>query len=186
MLNHNLFLEAERRHVVLISRALTLLQVTHRPIPWSGPLSRELLVFNSFSRTLGRTLRAHCEALVLNAFLSGRCQQKRSDFIDINLALPFGIDANTGLGIVIKTYLERVLEISLGKEPATVVADALHYVEGTFTGCSQIKTDLQRGIRFWEQLVAAVKVLKAEKTIQHDLYQQFVDADQWFSAYHVS
>jgi hypothetical protein len=51
--------------------------------PWSGPLSRELLVFNSFINGLSRTLRLLIEAICAQMLMSGEAKKHRDDFPDV-------------------------------------------------------------------------------------------------------
>jgi hypothetical protein len=53
---------------------------------WTGPLSRELLVFNSFVRSLSRSLRHLFEAVCEHLLLRGDARRAREDFIDIALS----------------------------------------------------------------------------------------------------
>jgi hypothetical protein len=60
-----------------------------QPAPWSAPLSRELLVFNSFVRSLTRALRTLLEVTSLNMLLRNDARRARDDLLDIALSLPF-------------------------------------------------------------------------------------------------
>jgi hypothetical protein len=57
-----------------------------QPQQWVGPLSRELLVFNSFVRALGKSLRQLFEATTVHILLSGDARRNRDDFLDIILS----------------------------------------------------------------------------------------------------
>lgn len=51
---------------------------------WSGPLNRDLLVFNSFVKALNRSYRNLCEMLTLSFFLNGLVVKDRDDYFEIN------------------------------------------------------------------------------------------------------
>lgn len=51
--------------------------------PWSGPLNRDLLVFNSFVKALNRSYRNLLEMLTLSFFLNGLVQKDRKDYYQI-------------------------------------------------------------------------------------------------------
>ncbi|MBL2474451.1 hypothetical protein ELJ50_30305, partial [Klebsiella pneumoniae] len=87
-------------------RCLSIVPLSYRPQQWSGPLSRELLVFNSFVKALSRSLRHLMEAASVHLFLRGDAKRQRDDFVDIALSLPFQSEVNTGLGILAKTYID--------------------------------------------------------------------------------
>jgi len=65
-------------------------------------------------------------------------------------------DVNTGMGIIVKTYLEHV--IILSKENDNKVAirshitEALKKLDETFTGCVNVKADLENGLVFWDEV----------------------------------
>jgi len=52
---------------------------------WAGPLSRELLAFNSFIKALNRSLRNLCEMLTLSLFLNSDRRKDRGDYLEIAL-----------------------------------------------------------------------------------------------------
>lgn len=58
----------------------------HQAQQWSGPLSRELLVFNSFVRALSRSLRQLFEAICVHMLLRGEAKRNRDDYVDIALS----------------------------------------------------------------------------------------------------
>lgn len=86
-----------------------------QPQPWAAPLSRELLVFNSFHRALSRSLRTLVEVTALNLLLRGDAARAREDLLDIAMALPFQNETNTGFGILAKvttSYLVSYFTLS--------------------------------------------------------------------------
>lgn len=57
-----------------------------QPQQWAGPLSRELLVFNSFVKALSKSLRQLFEAATIHILLSGDARRNRDDFLDLILS----------------------------------------------------------------------------------------------------
>ncbi|KAG9301630.1 hypothetical protein G9A89_016700 [Geosiphon pyriformis] len=177
--------EEEKKHILLISRTLSLLSAKYKGIPWVAPLSRELLVFNSFIKALNRSLRNLCEMLTLSTFLNGDCWKERGDYLDIALSLPFLQDVNTGLGIIVKTYLEHIITSSVdndNKVSSAHITDAQNKLEEIFTPCIDVKEDLRNGFLFWDEVVVAVQSLKTTGSISADLASQFLNANQWLSS----
>lgn len=66
---------------------LLILWFYYQGVSWNGPLSRELLAFNSFVKSMNRSLRNLCEMLTLSMFLNGDCVKDRQDYLDIALRL---------------------------------------------------------------------------------------------------
>ena len=127
-------------------------------MPWSAPLSRELLVFNSFVRSLTRALRTLLEVTSLNMLLRNDARRARDDFLDITLSLPFQTEVNTGFGVLAKVYLDALTHINNGTRvrdpnaPGVKVAKemALDLCEETFPGVKYPKLEVERGFRFWD------------------------------------
>lgn len=125
---------------------------------WSAPLSRELLVFNSFIRSLSRSLRTLLEVTSLNMLLRGDVRRARDDLLDITLSLPFQTEVNTGFGILAKVYLDALTHINGGqrvRDPngpgiRDAKSMALEICEDTFTGIKYPRLEVERGFRFWD------------------------------------
>ncbi|KAJ3793292.1 temperature dependent protein affecting M2 dsRNA replication-domain-containing protein [Lentinula aff. detonsa] len=125
---------------------------------WSAPLSRELLVFNSFVRSLTRALRTLLEVTSLNMLLRGDARRARDDLLDITLSLPFQTEVNTGFGVLAKVYLDALTHINHGVRVRDPIAEgvaeakalALDICEETFTGVKFPKQEVERGFRFWD------------------------------------
>lgn len=128
-----------------------------QPIRWEGPLSRELLTFNSFVRSLSRALRTLIECTALNMLLQHHCRRERDDLLDISLSLPFQADVNTGYGILIKVYLDGLVHLYGGPvvDPEAegvreAKDDALDFCDETFSGVKDPRNEVKRGFRFWD------------------------------------
>jgi hypothetical protein len=129
-----------------------------QPQPWSAPLSRELLVFNSFVRSLTRALRTLLEVASLNMLLRSDARRARDDLLDITLSLPFQTEVNTGFGVLAKVYLDALTHINNGtrvRDPNAegvkeAKAMALEICEETFPGVKLPKHEVERGFRFWD------------------------------------
>lgn len=134
-----------------------------------GLVDRELLQFNSFVKLLHRVLRWLNEAIILKSFLQNKCKRKAAELQEVGSRLPFLGDYNTGMAILMKLYLEKRLA---GK--STLVAEA--ELQQNVPGCEDVRAELRRGFAFWNQVVAAVKILAAEKP---KIASQFASADSW-------
>ncbi|KAG8982314.1 hypothetical protein FRB90_006880, partial [Tulasnella sp. 427] len=149
--------EEEKRSMLLVMRVLSILPLNFKPQQWSGPLSRELLVFNSFVRSLSRALRTLIESTALNMFLQHHARRQREDLLDISLSLPFQTDVNTGYGILIKVYLDGLVHLYGGAvvdDQAEGVRqakdEALDFCDETFNGVKDPQGEVLRGFRFWD------------------------------------
>ncbi|SAM84891.1 uncharacterized protein UBRO_05917 [Ustilago bromivora] len=184
--------EVEKRHMLLIMRAVSLLQMTFKSSPWTAPLSRELLVFNSFVKTTSRSMRSLVEMISMSLLLRGDGRRGRDDYLDISLSLPFQTDVNTGTGIVVKCYLDGLMQYLNGAitpdkvdDPDVIEAKegVLGALEPTFDNVKDVKAELGRAFRFWQALLVAVETLDAENAISKDVVGQFRDADAWLGPF---
>jgi len=172
--------------MLLVMRVLSILPLNFKPEPWSGPLSRELLAFNSFVRSLSRALRTLIECTALNMFLQHHARRERDDLLDISLSLPFQTDVNTGYGILIKVYLDGLVHLYGGQvvdENAEGVRqskdEALDFCDETFSGVKDPKSEVHRGFRFWDATLTTIRSLVNDKTCLPELAEQFEAADRW-------
>ncbi|MBM6387603.1 MAG: hypothetical protein JSY10_27085 [Paenibacillus sp.] len=83
-------------------------------------------------------------------------------------------DPNVALGLVCKHYLERIVE---GQSPV----EALSSTEKTFPTCICVKSDLEKGFEFWQQLFKAVESLEKSQSITANTFNMFADANQWLN-----
>ena len=129
-----------------------------KPQPWSAPLSRELLVFNSFVRSLTRALRTLLEVTTLNMLLRQDARRARDDMLDIAISLPFQNEVNTGFGVLAKVYLDALTHLNNQTRVQDPNAEgvreskqmALDICEDTFQGAKTPKLEVERGFRFWD------------------------------------
>ncbi len=159
--------------MLLVMRVLSIVPLNFLSQPWSAPLSRELLVFNSFVRSLTRALRTLLEVTTLNMLLRNDARRARDDLLDITLSLPFQSEVNTGFGVLVKVYLDALTHINNGQRVLDKNAPgidmmktmALELCEETFPGVKSPKLEVERGFRFWDVVRSFVllrDILKAD------------------------
>lgn len=81
-------------------------KLQHKPIGYSGPLSRQLLCYRSLVSEVRSTLRNLIEVILAGLFLNGDADRDRNDWTDMSVKLPFINDNDCGLGIAVRTYLD--------------------------------------------------------------------------------
>ena len=152
--------ESEKKNMLLVMRVFSLVPMVYKPSKWDAPLSRELLVFNSFVRSTTRSLRSLVEMIASSMLLRGDARRTARDdyLLEISLSLPFTADTNTGLGIVIKCFLEGLItfhgkpveEKEKASEEVVEAKEAVaEMLDGTFENVRNVKSELGRGFRFW-------------------------------------
>jgi len=153
-------------------RELTQLVSPLQPGAWNGPLSRELLVFNSFLRATSRSMRNLLEAIAVNCLLRGDAQRSYADYLGVAFSLPFQADTNTGMGILFKAFGDTVCHMAGGIEVVARTANGaggasaaatkeereaiqqskdqvLGLLQDAFPNVKNVRAELERGFRFW-------------------------------------
>ncbi|KJA18080.1 hypothetical protein HYPSUDRAFT_205688 [Hypholoma sublateritium FD-334 SS-4] len=181
--------DEEKASMLLVMRVLSIVPLNFKPQPWSAPLSRELLVFNAFVRSLTRALRTLLEVTSLNMLLRHDARRARDDLLDIALSLPFQTDVNTGFGVLAKVYLDALTHINGGARVRDAAAPgvavkkemALDLCEETFPGVKAPRAEVERGFRFWDIALAAMRQLHSERAVLGELIDQFEAAEAWLA-----
>lgn len=179
----------EKSCMLLVMRVLSIVPLNFKPQPWSAPLSRELLVFNSFVRSLTRALRTLLEVTSLNILLRHDAKGARDDLLDINLSLPFQSEVNTGFGVLAKVYLDALTHLNNrqrvrdpnGEGVKEAKQMALDICEETFPGVKNPKGEVERGFRFWDVTLTAMRCLHSENAAPAEVIDQFEAAEAWLA-----
>jgi len=177
----------EKSCMLLVMRTLSIVPLNFKPVPWSAPLSRELLVFNSFVRSLSRALRTLVEVTTLNMLLRSDARRARDDLLDIALSLPFQGEVNTGFGVLAKVYLDALTHLNNQQRVRDPNAEgvreakamALEICEETFPGVRSPRMEVERGFRFWDVALTAMRQLHSEQAVLPELIDQFEAAEAW-------
>lgn len=174
--------DVDRANTMLISRVCGLVNMDHKAIGYTGPLSRNLLAFNGFSRALTRELRNFIEMTLVNMLMAGdveRDSEYRRDWADLGLKLPFIDEANSCLGIAAKTYLDE-----LCSEPNPTADDVkskhMNKLPEMIPQAIDVLGDLELGFRVWDGIVAGIRILQKEGVMEAEC-KTFLEADRWLS-----
>ncbi|KAI6101126.1 temperature dependent protein affecting M2 dsRNA replication-domain-containing protein [Pisolithus sp. B1] len=181
--------DEEKSCMLLVMRVLSIVPLNFKPQPWSAPLSRELLVFNSFVRSLTRALRTLLEMTTLNMLLRQEARRARDDLLDIAISLPFQNEVNTGFGVLAKVYLDALTHLNNQTRVQDPMAEgvreykqmALDICEDTFPGVKSPKSEVERGFRFWDVALTAMRQLHSEGAVLRELIDQFEAAEAWLA-----
>lgn len=118
----------ESREIMYFARVVSVLSLNSTGVPWTGPLSRDLLEFNSFAKISSRAMRGLLESLLLANTVS--CVQppfeilakkgsSKSHLIEVAGQLPFGTDLNTTAGIIAKHFLTATMSSAVAKDKSS-------------------------------------------------------------------
>ncbi|GAA5932273.1 hypothetical protein JCM1841_005180 [Sporobolomyces salmonicolor] len=194
--------EGDKRSMLLVMRVMSIVPLVFTPGAWNGPLSRELLVFNSFLRATSRSMRILLEAVAVNFLLRADAKRSYEDYLGVAFSLPFQTDTNTGMGILFKAYGDAVCHMAGGidviaragtkegspaekqtvKEAKEQVMDVL---DDAFPNVKNVCAELERGFRFWALMMLAVRSLRQSPSpaIAPELAEQFEQADEWLKPF---
>ncbi|GAA6054763.1 hypothetical protein JCM3770_000931 [Rhodotorula araucariae] len=202
--------EADKRSMLLVMRVLSIVPLVFTPGAWNGPLSRELLVFNSFLRATSRSMRNLLEAIAVNCLLRSDAQRSYADYLGVAFSLPFQADTNTGMGILFKAFGDTVCHMAGGIEEVARTArkegeqgaaskdereavkqakeQVLGLLQDAFPNVKNVRAELERGFRFWNLVMLAVRSLRQSATgpaIAPELADSFEAADTWLQPFHL-
>ena len=116
------------------------------------------------------------------------CRRARDDYLDITLSLPFQSEVNTGFGVLAKVYLDALTHLNGGRRVVDASGEgvreakgvAMEICEETFGGgVRDVRGEVERGFRFWDMCVCAMRQLHAEGSVLRELVDQFEAAEAW-------
>ncbi|KAI0676002.1 temperature dependent protein affecting M2 dsRNA replication [Trametes maxima] len=113
----------------------------------------------------------------------------RDDLLDINLSLPFQTEVNTGFGVLAKVYLDALTHLNGRQRVRDPNAEgvreakqmALDICDETFPGVKYPKLEVERGFRFWDVTLTAMRQLHSEGAVLRELIDQFEAAEAWLA-----
>lgn len=70
---------------MLVSRVACIAKLQHKPIGYSGPLSRQLLCYRSLIAEVRSALRNLIEVVLAGLLLSGDAQRDRKDWAELGI-----------------------------------------------------------------------------------------------------
>ncbi|PGH19435.1 hypothetical protein AJ80_03936 [Polytolypa hystricis UAMH7299] len=146
--------EDEKNFNLLISRVACIGKIRHKPIGYSGPLSRQLLSFRSLVCATRAELRNLTEVILAGLLLSGEADRDRSDWTELSLSLPFIDDNDCGLGIAVRTYLD---DLPQQAEPTSEQVRAETKAKGTdwFQHADSFNGNLDMAFHLWDAVYQA-------------------------------
>lgn len=120
--------DTDRQHVLLISRVACLATITHKPIGYTGPLSRHLLAYHQVAAAVRNALRdlveMHaCNLLWCNCLARDVLKGHKDRISTLSFSLPFLNEPDAGLGLLVKTFLDECSNESPRQRPRDSVAE---------------------------------------------------------------
>ncbi|KAG0244913.1 hypothetical protein BGW41_005512 [Actinomortierella wolfii] len=171
----------------LISRTCSILNGRFEGTkPWTGPLNRDLLVFNSMQRSLTKNLRSLSEAVVLETLLADEYNKEKVDYSNLGTNTPFAYESSTVLGILVQQYIEIVANAP-SSTPDQAIQQLTKQLGSALTSLfsHSLKDELARAFEFWQVVAAAASSLGETGAISKDVAKEFADADAWLVKYRV-
>ncbi|KAF8449277.1 temperature dependent protein affecting M2 dsRNA replication [Boletus edulis BED1] len=157
----------EKSCMLLVMRVLSIVPLNFKSQAWSAPLS----------------------LTTLNMLLRNDARRARDDLLDITMSLPFQAEVNTGFGVLAKVYLDTLTHLNNQTRVRDANAEgvkeckqmALEICEETFPGVKQPKQEVERGFRFWDIALTAMRQLHSEGAVLRELIDQFEAAEAWLA-----
>ncbi|KTW29683.1 hypothetical protein T552_00891 [Pneumocystis carinii B80] len=168
----------EMSFIALISRVACLSVLHKKDIAWTGPLSQELFVFNSFIKMLLQTIRSLVEMITASLFMNQDANRERDDWLEFTRLLPFNNEYDITMGVVIKTYLEKIITY---ENPTSEDSKkkAIEYLKSTFISAENIEEDIVKFRYLWNSIVYGIKVADILGVVDKVESDRFLKANNW-------
>ncbi|CAN6643242.1 post-transcriptional regulator Mkt1p [Trichomonascus vanleenenianus] len=168
--------EAHNKHILLISRVATLINLRHNPVGFTGPLSKGLLAFESFVYAQLKAYRWLTEVCLVSLLAVGDADRLArtddSDWSRLVAAMPFAKLPNAATGIATKSFLDEVAS-------GSSVTDARDGLADMFKQAVNVPQDIQRAFKLWDCVNAGVKKASELGLIDAAQAKEFAAADDW-------
>lgn len=160
--------ESDKAHTLLVSRIACLGTFQHEQIGYTGPLSRNLLGYQQLAAAVRNSLRDLTEAHMCYVMLSGSAVRVRdtSEYTDVAGRLPFGIEPDIGLALVVKSHLD---ELS---------SERRSDIKRWFNHASNIDEDLQKAWKMWDAINAGIQAADSA-IVSSETKTTFHNTDTW-------
>ncbi|CAI7675586.1 unnamed protein product [Penicillium manginii] len=168
--------EEDKSFNMLVSRVACIAKLQHKPIGYSGPLSRQLLCYRSLISEVRSALRNLIEVVLASLFLSGDADRDRNDWTEMAIKLPFLDDNDCGLGIAVRTYLD---DLPLQTNPTSPEARAEVKSKGKewFQHSESFTGNLDLAFKLWDAVYKGTQ--NAGKEVKD--VKLWNDANAWLS-----
>ncbi|OQE27803.1 hypothetical protein PENSTE_c004G02699 [Penicillium steckii] len=168
--------EEDKSFNMLVSRVACIAKLQHKPIGYSGPLSRQLLCYRSLISEVRSALRNLIEVVLAGLLLSGDADRDRDDWTQLGIKLPFIDDNDCGLGIAVRTYLD---DLPLQANPTSPEARAEVKSKGKdwFQHSESFTNNLDLAFKLWDAVYKGTQ--NAGKEVKDA--KLWSDANKWLS-----
>ncbi|KAJ5098491.1 hypothetical protein N7532_005492 [Penicillium argentinense] len=168
--------EEDKSFNMLVSRVACIAKLQHKPIGYSGPLSRQLLCYRSLISEVRSALRNLIEVVLAGLLLSGDADRERKDWTELGTKLPFIDDNDCGLGIAVRTYLD---DLPLQTNPTSPEARAEVKAKGKewFQHSESFNGNLDLAFKLWDAIYKGTQ--SGGKEVKDA--KLWSDANKWLS-----
>jgi len=141
-----------RKNMLLLSRVACLGRFKHKQIGFTGALSRQLLGYHSMVSAVRRGLRDLVEMCMTTMLMNhDASRDDRSDWYALGLNLPFLLDNDCGLGLLVNNYLYQLYRDPAGDPKSEEVrGQAREETATVFAHCEDAEGDLKKAFQLWD------------------------------------
>lgn len=142
-----------QKNILLLSRVACLGRFRHKQIGFTGALSRQLLGYNSMIAAVRHSLRDLAEVCMVSMLLNyDASRDNRKDWYELGLKLPFLLDNDCGLGLLMNNYLYQLYRDPAGGDSISqeMKAKAREETKAVFAHCVDADEDLDKAFRLWD------------------------------------
>lgn len=149
--------DEDKAHCLLVARCTSLLKLRHESIGYTGPLSKNLLAFNSINAAVREADRDLLETVFAAMFLYAHADRQQQHWDELGLGLPLADENSAALGIAVKTFLDDSVTPSMSIEERRQCRS--NYATKFCPHATNFPEDLDTAFKFFDAVCEGVKVL---------------------------
>lgn len=174
-------------HVLLLSRVATFISLNHKPSGFAGPLSHNILAFQSIVWKEIFSYRGLIESNLISLLANGdadRLAVKDEDWSHISSALPFLRVPNAATGVAAKSYFDKINSSNpTSAEIPGVIKAAKSELTTMFKQAVDVLDDLSTAFALWDLVHAGVVEAETQGLISSTVASQFKSTGDWVKPY---
>ncbi|KAE9968528.1 hypothetical protein EG328_007520 [Venturia inaequalis] len=165
----------DKRCTLLISRIANFGRFDHQAIGYTGPLSRNMLAYNSLVTAVRTGLRDMSEACVTAMLLDGQVSRKSCDLTELGLDLPFLINNDCVLSVVALSHFGEMSTLEQPISYETVNERVKYENDVLFKYAEDYPKQIRKILVLWDAIYKGVTVMP--DTFKHK--SQFHEVNEW-------
>lgn len=174
-------------HVLLLSRVATFISLKHKPSGFAGPLSHNILAFQSLVWKEIFSYRGLIESNLISLLANGdadRLAVENEDWTQISTKLPFLRVPNAAIGVAMKSYFDKINSSNpTDAEIPDMIKTSKTELTTMFKQAVDVLNDLSSAFSLWNFVYAGVVEAETQGLVSSTVASQFKSTNDWVKPY---